>query len=128
MRTQQNKFQLCIPKGQRPEIFMIQRGGVVSGVWKGDWRLGKCEVIHFSAGPCLGSMGSTSFGAGILGRACPSHFSHFQLCVTLWTAAFQAPLSIGFSRQEYWSGLPCLPPGDLPDPGIELSSLFSFLH
>ena len=36
-----------------------------------------------------------------------------------WTVAHQAPLSKGFSRQEYWSGLPCLPPGDLPDPGIE---------
>ena len=33
--------------------------------------------------------------------------------------AFQTPLSMGFSRQEYWSGLPCLPPGDLPEPGIE---------
>ena len=35
-----------------------------------------------------------------------SHFSHAQLCATLWTAAHQAPLSMGFSRQEYWSGLP----------------------
>ena len=37
------------------------------------------------------------------------------LCATLWTAAFQAPLSVGFSRQEYWGGVPCSPPGDLPD-------------
>ena len=51
-----------------------------------------------------------------------SHFSHVQLRVTLWTAAHQAPLSTGFFRQEYWSGLPCPPPGDLPDPGIEPSS------
>ena len=51
MRTQQNKSQICIHKGKRPEIFMIQRRGVVSGIWKGDWRLGKCEVIHFSTGP-----------------------------------------------------------------------------
>ena len=48
-----------------------------------------------------------------------------QLFVTQWTAARQAPLSIGFSRQEYWSGLPCPPPGDLPDPGIQLESLMS---
>ena len=41
------------------------------------------------------------------------------------TAAHQAPLSMGFSRQEYWSGLPCPPPGDLPDPGIEPISLVS---
>ena len=45
-----------------------------------------------------------------------------QLCLTLetpWTVARQAPLSMGFSRQEYWSGLPFPSPGDLPDPGIE---------
>ena len=39
--------------------------------------------------------------------------------MTLWTVAHQAPLSLGFSRKEYRSGLPCPPPGDLPDPGIE---------
>ena len=39
--------------------------------------------------------------------------------VTLWTVARQPPLSMGFSRHEYWSGLPCPPPGDLPNPGIE---------
>ena len=42
---------------------------------------------------------------------------------TPWTVARQAPLSMGFSRQEYWSGLPCPHPGDLPDPGIEPRSL-----
>ena len=42
--------------------------------------------------------------------------------VTSWTVAHQAPLSIGFSRQESWSGLPFPPPGDLPDPRIELMS------
>ena len=41
-----------------------------------------------------------------------SHFSHVQLLVTLWTLAHQVPLSMGFSRQEYWSGLPCPPPED----------------
>ena len=48
-----------------------------------------------------------------------------QSCLTLvtpWTVACQAPLSMGFSRQEYWSGLPFPPPGDLPDPGMELVS------
>ena len=44
---------------------------------------------------------------------------------TLWTVALQAPLSTGFSRQEYWSGLPCPPPGDLPDSGIEPAVLTS---
>ena len=54
-----------------------------------------------------------------------SCFSHVQLSATPWTAAHQAPLSMGFSRQEYWSGLPCPPPGGLPDPGIESSSHMS---
>ena len=48
-----------------------------------------------------------------------SHFSRAQLFVTPWTVAHQSPLSMGFSRQEYQSGLPYSPPGDLPDPGIE---------
>ena len=45
--------------------------------------------------------------------------SHVRLFVTPWTVACQAPLSMGFSRQECWSGLPFPSPGDLPDPGIE---------
>ena len=45
--------------------------------------------------------------------------SHVQLFATPWTVAHQAPLSMGFSRQEYWSGLPFPSPGDLPNPGIE---------
>ena len=48
--------------------------------------------------------------------------SHVQLFVTLWTVACQDPLSIGFFRQEYCSGLPFPPLGDLPDPGIEPAS------
>ena len=51
-----------------------------------------------------------------------SHFSHVWLFSTLWTTAHQAPLSMGFSRQEHWHGLPRPPPGDLPDPKIELAS------
>ena len=54
-----------------------------------------------------------------------SHFSRAQLFATLWTVACQAPLSMQFSRQEYWSGLPCPPPGDLPKLGIEPVSLMS---
>ena len=45
--------------------------------------------------------------------------SRVQLFATPWTVAYQAPPSMGFSRQEYWSGLPFPSPGDLPDPGIE---------
>ena len=45
-----------------------------------------------------------------------------RLFETPWTVARQAPLFTGLSRQEHWSGFPCPPPGDLPDPGIELAS------
>ena len=55
----------------------------------------------------------------------PSHFSHVQLFVTQWTVARQASLSLGFSRQEYWSGLPFPTPGDLPKPGTEPPCLMS---
>ena len=48
-----------------------------------------------------------------------SRFSHARLLAALWTVAHQAPLSMGFSRQGCWSGLPCPSPRDLPDPGIE---------
>ena len=56
-----------------------------------------------------------------------SCFSHVQFVFTLWTIACQAPLSMGFSRQEYWSGLPCPPPGDLPAQGSN-PSLLCLLH
>ena len=52
-----------------------------------------------------------------------SHFDHVQLLVTLWTVTCQAPLFLGFPRQEYWSGLPFPSSVGLPDPGIELLSL-----
>ena len=54
-----------------------------------------------------------------------SRLGRVQLSVTPWTLARQAPLSMRFSRQECWSGLPCPPPGDLPHPGIEPASLMS---
>ena len=54
---------------------------------------------------------------------CAKLLSCVRLCVTLWNAARQASLSIGFPRQEHWSGLPCPHPGDLPEPGIEPKSL-----
>ena len=54
-----------------------------------------------------------------------SCFSHVQHFATLWTVARQVPLSMGFSRKEYWSGLPYPPPGVIPDPGIERASFTS---
>ena len=54
-----------------------------------------------------------------------NRFSRVRLFATLWTLALQAPLSLGFSRQEYWSGLPCPPPGHLSGPGIKPAPLMS---
>ena len=55
-------------------------------------------------------------------KVCHS-LSRVHLFAIPWTVACQAALSMGFSRQEYWGGLPCPPPGDLPSPGIEPGSL-----
>ena len=57
-----------------------------------------------------------------------SCFSCVQLFAIPWTVAHQAPLSMGFSWQEYWSGLPFTPPGDLPDPGVRGSTLIETCH
>ena len=61
----------------------------------------------------------TLFTASLYTPCLLSHSSRVQLLATLWTVAHQAPLFMGFSRQEYWSRLPCPPPGDLPNKGIE---------
>ena len=62
-------------------------------------------------------------------RVCAlSCFSHVRLFATLWTIAGQAPVSMRLSRQRYWSVLPCPPPGDPPDPGIEPCVSLHLLH
>ena len=58
-------------------------------------------------------------------RMCAKSLQFMSDSATLWTVASQAPLPMGFFRQEYWGGLPCPPPGDLPDAGIEPTSLTS---
>ena len=70
----------------------------------------------------LGRKNSTESGMCV---CVPCHFSRVQLFVTSWTVAHQVPLSLGFSRQEYWHGLPCPPLGDLPDAEREPASLLS---
>ena len=71
---------------------------------------------------------STIVFAPLQQMAVCAKLSHVQLRVTAWTVALQAPLSMGFSGQEYWCGLPCPSSGDLPDPQMELVSLTSNLH
>ena len=61
--------------------------------------------------------GTVSYSSGTCCWGVLSHVGHVWLFVTPWTVARQAPLSLGFSRQEYWSGLPCPPPGILPTQG-----------
>ena len=78
--------------------------------------------IRTLALPSLRASLYTSMRASVLSR-----FSHVQFFATLWTVVHQAPLSLGFSRQEYWTGLPCLSPGDTPDLGIE-PHLLCLLH
>ena len=79
-------------------------------------------------GPCLveilGWLETVNHTIG--GHVCVlSCFSRARLCMTPWTAALQAPLSMGFSRQEYWSGVPYPPPRGLTNPGIRPMSLMS---
>ena len=69
---------------------------------------------------CLNNKGNVCMCVHVL-----SPFNYVRLFATLWAVAQQAPLSMGFSRQEHWSGLPCPPPGDLSDPGIKPMFLIS---
>ena len=64
----------------------------------------------------------TSYAVTFVRSCILIHFSCVWLFATLWTVALQAPLSMGFSRQEYWSALPCPPPGYFPDLGIKNTS------
>ena len=68
---------------------------------------------------------STRVSLGLPRARVLGHFSRVRLWATPRTAAHQAPLSMGFSRQEYWSGVPCPPPGHLSDPGLEPAALKS---
>ena len=77
-----------------------------------------CSSVSPSRGADPNKITSPSF-LSLQPRLCV----HAQVCLTLWTVAHQDLLSMGFSRQEYWSGLPYLSPGDLLDPGIKPASL-----
>ena len=74
---------------------------------------------------CLGTWRGVIRVFCVCALVCAQSLGCVWLSATLWTVAHQAPLSMGFSRQECWSGLPFPPPGDLPNPGIEPTSLTS---
>ena len=85
-----------------------------------------CGLSHQLVEPPAGAPATriiiTHSASSSFQRSCAfvlSRFSHVQLCVTLWTIVLQASLSMGFSRQERCSGLPCPPLGDLLNPGIK---------
>ena len=90
----------------------------------------KCRILTIgpSGNPLVRLFLSRTRGSGLKQvtglpwRYMLSGFSHFWYFATPWTLAHEAALSMGFSRQEYWSGLPFPSPGDLPNPGIESMS------
>ena len=94
--------------------------------WPGSSRLHLYRTYHSFLPLALSFLpGETLSHVHLLNPSSPSsvhcvlsHFSHVRLFATPWTVAHQAPLSMGFSRQEYWSGLPFPSPGDLPNPGL----------
>ena len=83
----------------------------------------KCIVVGRVLGLC-GEIVDVRIPIQVLGTqdSLICSLSHVRVFVILWTVALQAPLSMRFSRQEYWSGLPCPPPRDLPNPGMEPTS------
>ena len=70
---------------------------------------------YFSVFSCITIAVFYIYGGGLVAKSCPT-------LATAWTVASQTPQFMGFSRQEYWSGLPCPAPGDLPDSGIKPTS------
>ena len=101
-------------------------GTTLLGNWDEDWPFPEIPYlldISICASKILFTIQLSDLGVDL--NAMLSHFSRVWLFVTPWTATCQASLSMGFSRQEYWSGLPYPPPEDLPDPGNEPASLKS---
>ena len=92
--------------------------------WLSDFRLnGRCHCSRL----LLNSSPALHYNCVCMLECVLSHFSRVRLFVTPRTVALQAPLSMGLSRQEYWSGLPCPPPKNLPDQGSN-QCFFSLLH
>ena len=91
------------------------------------WAIGRLEASFSEIRKTKGGADLSSKIRVLLQMCCAvlSSFSHVQLFATPRTVAHQASLSMGFSRQEYWNGLPCPPPGDLPNPGIKPVTLKS---
>ena len=103
---------------------LVVRAVLGGGVDLGSPHCGRPEELCQEVG--VGSWEGNVLISSYQVHACVlSHFSCVRLSVTPSTVACQAPLSMGFSRPEYWSGLPCPPPRDLPNPGIKPVSIMS---
>ena len=99
---------------------MLQSTGSQSQTRLSDWTVTARNFIYFKCDSIKAFKSDLMCLYSISHILCMlSCFSHVRLFVTLWTVACQTPLSVGFSMQEYWSGLPCPPPGDLSNPRIE---------
>ena len=121
---------LITPRGKRAGP---DSGGEISIVTTTPPPDGSCNVHEGQSpsdqgGHIRDGSNSTAWQAGVPSGtmlSCASSFSRVRLFVTPWTVARRAPLSMGFSRQAYWSGWPFPSPGDLPNPGIEPTYLMS---
>ena len=93
------------------DIWVTREARVSGTAVKIPWKHMICKTLHKYM-LVLWCVHLTGGGGSLVTKSCPS-------LVTMWTVALQAPPSMGFSRQEYWSGLTFPSPGDIPDPGIE---------
>ena len=96
-----------------------ESGGMVSRGWWQDWEKWKDVSQGYRPSVIRCIILETWCTASLKVKVKVKSLSCVQLIATLWTVAYQAPPSMGFSRQEYWSGLPLPSPGHLPNPGIE---------
>ena len=119
-----------VPVGPSPQSLKgtLQNEPEFQSLWlvtRRKWNSSSCSSTFHSKLPASSLVISEGWVACLVHVWMLGLFSRIQLCEAPWTVAHQAPLSMGFSRQEYWSGLPCPPPGDFPNPGIKLASLMS---
>ena len=111
---------LCkYPEGQGSENLPVGEHSEIWGAWCDRRRQGSSTYLLYTFSVDLFHLGVSELCACVCSQSC------LTLCDPLETVAHQAPLSMGFSRQEYCSGFSCPPSGDLPNPGMEPASLAS---
>ena len=106
--------------GRRKDVSFLWQSSLFLGLAPGPSQIHRCSSPLYKIMYCL----HITYKHPPMQGWVLSRFSRVQSFATLWTIAHQAPLSMGFSRHEYWSGLPCPSPGDLPPLGLNLSLLY----